>query len=706
ISDQIVLLNISGCRLVTDVGLISFVSSFRVLTPALSHLILDGCLSVTDDFANRLAFACPTLLTLSMHNCGISSRALFALKTSWKYTAFRSTASELGCFPAPRAKEQRYIDMTGQLILAAIKIQNVFRMRKARLRYAMERELWKRHRVVCRIQSQFRGRRARRKALLLRLIQSGDHRMATKIQRWYLAHRNMKKAQDQYDALKQKQITEVALLVQRRYRAARKARLVKVALLAKARQREKLRQAVIVVQRRWRGIAGRHKYSLVRAAKRVQDQEEKQSATQLQALIRGRKARQEAAMIRQQKVEQAGREHAAVIKLQSCFRQKLAARELKMRREHLALLNRCAVKMQCAWRSRQGRNFLGVLRIAKLRRDQESAAAYIQNRWRTRKSYLNRVWGATMRRKEYEKRVVATNRLKLWWKHVMERREAKTQLYTLLALKQRDEAMVFWAANLVQSHYRRHQARKVLARLNEERKTCWKQMIDTENSLEKGLGAPYYYNQINYDVRWRMPGELLSALLQPKCDQCEKPQSAEVECSHCGEYFCCECTWRIHSHGKRQYHSTRKLYNYYRKRIDYGDGEFPSFWRSEIDQDVVRPWDFILGVPKEGYDEFVKWVEEENRRLFLLRNTPTRIEDPPLEVAPVEEVVPVVQERAVNEDSKGNKIIFRPIGTPIQDEKVLANEIPSDFDANYHKKAKRKRRKLPTARQKQILKLD
>lgn len=48
-------------------------------------------------------------------------------------------------------------------------------------------------------------------------------------------------------------------------------------------------------------------------------------------------------------------------------------------------------------------------------------------------------------------------------------------------------------------------------------------------------------------------------------------------------------------------HVRRELFNFYGIRRDYGDGEFPSVWPSEINQDRERGYDFIVMKPTEGY---------------------------------------------------------------------------------------------------------
>ena len=86
-----------------------------------------------------------------------------------------------------------------------------------------------------------------------------------------------------------------------------------------------------------------------------------------------------------------------------------------------------------------------------------------------------------------------------------------------------------------------------------------------------------------------MPQDLLD--LEPKiiCNNCEYYE-AKVECATCNEYFCGQCWDAVHFGGKRKTHDFRSLYDFYGKRVDYGDKEFPSRWPSEIEQDDKLGW--------------------------------------------------------------------------------------------------------------------
>jgi len=86
-----------------------------------------------------------------------------------------------------------------------------------------------------------------------------------------------------------------------------------------------------------------------------------------------------------------------------------------------------------------------------------------------------------------------------------------------------------------------------------------------------------------------MPQDLLDLEPKPICNNCEYFE-AIVECSSCNEYFCGTCWDAVHFGGQRKLHKFRSLYDYYGKRVDYGDTEFPSIWPSDIEQDERFGW--------------------------------------------------------------------------------------------------------------------
>ena len=97
-------------------------------------------------------------------------------------------------------------------------------------------------------------------------------------------------------------------------------------------------------------------------------------------------------------------------------------------------------------------------------------------------------------------------------------------------------------------------------------------------------GAHFYYNQMTGESRWIKPQELLDLDPRPICSNCSF-YDAQIECSNCSEYFCRTCYDAVHSGGKRRSHKFRCLYDYYEKRIEYDENEYPSLWPKEINRD-------------------------------------------------------------------------------------------------------------------------
>lgn len=86
-----------------------------------------------------------------------------------------------------------------------------------------------------------------------------------------------------------------------------------------------------------------------------------------------------------------------------------------------------------------------------------------------------------------------------------------------------------------------------------------------------------------------MPQDLLDLEPKPICSNCEYFE-AKLECASCSEYFCGSCWDAVHFGGKRKSHKFRSLYDFYDRRVDYGDDEFPSIWPSAIEQDERFGW--------------------------------------------------------------------------------------------------------------------
>ncbi|TYZ58252.1 hypothetical protein PybrP1_007929 [[Pythium] brassicae (nom. inval.)] len=587
-ADQFQVLDFSGCLLLSDAGLSHLLDAFQ--SPKLEHLYLAGCALITQDSIARLAFACPLLLTLSVHSA--------------------SGAVDMGIFPMHRAKDRRFVDETCAEWLAVVKIQvgwpvNLFRSRRARALALVRKEEATRLHVARRLQSIWRGRRARREALVKRAVRSGLERFATKIQHRYRASRRGRKAQREVQVVHGQQLDKYARAVQRRYRAKRAAKVARLIVAAKRREREREVRAATQLQRRFRGLAGRKRVNLLRLQRQVREREERDASLRIQSIYRGRADRKKAKELQRLQERETEHRHQRATQLQAQFRRRKAKREAEVRREAVRARELAATKLQLAFRARKARQTVDVLRLASYHRECQRAARAIQRRWRTRKDRVGLAIVLEVRRQRGERQTQAATFLQRTFRRFLIRRRARAVLVALLKLRQNAADMETWAATLVQAHWRRTRALEELQRAQAAKRSRWKQLVDTYNQHGMGFGAPFYYNQVTQQIRWRMPRELLALVARPGCDQCEQRESASVECATCSEYFCDECHEVVHGRGRRRLHATRQLFNYYGVRRDYGDGEFPSEWPSEVDQDRARGYDFVALAPTESYQDML-----------------------------------------------------------------------------------------------------
>ncbi|KAF1793117.1 Leucine-rich repeat domain, L domain-like [Phytophthora cactorum] len=609
-ADQLELLDLTGCRLVSDTGLNVLCDAFQ--RPKLAHLVLADCPLITQDPIARLAFACPQLLTLNVHGCRISARVLQSLSSSWPFGELRlpraGTAgnnTQVGIFPAPRAKDRRYVAEFCTSWAAAATIQNLFRARVARRQGLIRREIALQHAVARKLQSIWRGRQARREALVLKIKFSRLEHCATLIQRRYRATRQARRVQNEMRGIYEKQLLQAAVLVQRRFRAMRAGREARRLVARRRREFMCETQAAIKVQRHFRRRVHRNKLRLMQAQKLARSRRERSASIQIQRRYRGHQARRLAFDLREEQRRFFELQQRCAVRIQAQFRRLHALRKASRRRNAIIEREMAATKLQSAFRARRGRQAAGLLALAKFRNDQDLAARRLQRHWRARRDQLAFIIVAEARRIRNQERSEAAVVIQRFVRKFLVRRRARNVVRELLEVQQRAEEMKRWASTLVQSYYRRHQA---YGRVREERKiqrTRWKQLVDTYNQHGAGHGAPFYFNQVNGEIRWRLPRDLLSLTVRPACAQCETPQSATFECATCSEFYCDHCDVVVHGGGKRRQHNKRKLFDYYGRRRDYADGEFPSIWPSEILQDASRGYDFENLAPRDNYQDML-----------------------------------------------------------------------------------------------------
>lgn len=363
----------------------------------------------------------------------------------------------------------------------------------ARRRAFEHKEQASRVKVALKLQSAWRGRKARREALLRRALQSGRDKAATKIQRRFRASRQAKRVGKQQQTVLGRELERHAVKVQRAFRTRRAVRVARRVVAARRREHVRETRAAVAIQRRVRGNSTRKRVLKMRNEKRARDRREVAAATRLQAVIRGRVARKRARELEQQKEERKRQKWRAAVTLQAAWKRRLAYRELRRRREEIVQRERAAIMLQSAFRARKARDSLQLLALAKFHATRDKSARVIQRRWRTRCDRVGRYLLKEMRRRRAEAQTKAAIELQRAFRRYLIRSSARKVVQALREREQLGLDMERWAATLVQAHWRRRLAKKELARAQTDKRSRWKQLVDTWNQHGMGYGAPFYY---------------------------------------------------------------------------------------------------------------------------------------------------------------------------------------------------------------------
>jgi hypothetical protein len=361
------------------------------------------------------------------------------------------------------AKKKRELD-------AANTIQRAWRGYKGRSVAKVVARKRLENQMACRIQNLWRTRAARRLVSAMRAA-IAEEEAALYIQSWWRGILGAREGMARMMARRRIILREnSALKIQGAWRCY-EARL-KV-------EHRKLERAALRVQCAWRAKNGRMAYHLKKQAKMQIEREEREAAEAMQKMLR-----EQAALKRIKEQEE---EESAAKKIQGRFRVKAAKKDLASRRyqaqqrklgaEQMALENRMALRIQCAWRGRKGRLSTHLKLQARKAREQEErqAALTIQTRFRgaqgraaflekkaTKAEKLARERAAQEKADREEMNKAATKLQSSWRGHEaradVETRKAQMKARQLLEEKERHEEEL--AAMKMKEMMEQEQARK------------------------------------------------------------------------------------------------------------------------------------------------------------------------------------------------------------------------------------------------------
>lgn len=227
--------------------------------------------------------------------------------------------------------------------------------------------------------------------------------------------------------------------------------------------------ATQLIQRCWRGYQGRLRFQYLKYQQTLKEQHA--AAAKLQTMFRGRHAKQRVANLREEQIL-----FNAARKTQTAFRGRLARKRMEARKARLEAENRAALKVQSAWRRRQGQLAYHILRRA--RRDNAAAKmqALQRRKLAKRKADAMRVH---QRKTRAAIMVQRAYRSRLAYKRMAERRK---EFAAELAIKER-------AALRLQAIYRGHRGRLIFQLKNHAKRAAQEQdelQIQKVQSLFRG----------------------------------------------------------------------------------------------------------------------------------------------------------------------------------------------------------------------------
>eukprot|EP00968_Pinguiococcus_pyrenoidosus_P007801 scaffold529_cov308-Pinguiococcus_pyrenoidosus.AAC.93 len=574
-------LNLCGCSGLDDESLLFLAeSSFR---PGLRHLSLEKCQRVTDAGLTWLSDGIASLYTISLLGTRCSYGGLRVIADRYRYSRLVRSESFLGLLPLPRFKDRVLINEYGARMAATRKIQAIFRGRQARATAErLRRKLW-REWTALRLQSLWRSRMARRWMELLRQQRIYEGEVATTLQCWWRGRVARRELLRRQEAAHYRRCEERCTTVQRVWRGVLGRRTARRRRKELARFRRRQNHAAQQLQRIYRGCSGRSVAREMRKRRAERLARELHSLRRIQRVYRGHRGRQRVKRLREQRRLDAIARDRAAVQIQKALRRHRCRQRLAQMAGLRRQRAKAATYLQALYRARKAWIRASLMRQKLEARRQDAASIRIQSLCRRYRARCL-IHIAREAKAEHDRVVdAATRLLQRCWRGHLGRIRAKRLCALRREEQQKMERLRCWAGTTitacVRGFFGRCRAREV-AHLRNGR---WKEMLDKEK------GLPFYYNQVSGEVRWRKPQALLDLMPKPFCDNCGAVL-ATTECKDCCEAFCDECWQAVHSGGRRAHHEFRALYDYYERRVDYGDGEFPSLWPSEVAMDELAGW--------------------------------------------------------------------------------------------------------------------
>lgn len=477
-------LDVSGCVKITDMGILSLMDS--ATASSLRYLWLRDLSELTQTGLSWLSEACSKLLLLDLTGCSkIRSFSIKSLASCWKFAVFQHNDQFKGMVPRHRAEHLLFIDEYGACWQAAIRIQCLYRARVARRIARAKREqqlmMW----VARRLQSICRGRQARKLFIIKRMQFQKETQAATRIQSIF----RQRKAKQLLELQRRMNLQQTRQSAARRIQAAyRRKRLWERLGIRAKRQRalfERRRQAALVIQRHWRGKRSRNQTSVLFAVKRARDREEAEAANKMQNLFRVRAARREANEKRDALRALQAQQERAALTLQAHIRRRHAYKEIQRRKQNDQKRNDAARRIQRHWRDKKRWRVNQLVLFARERKQQYDAAVKLQAAWKRRQGKLAAKLLRLIRDQAKQQMLEAALKVQTNWRGKRGRQQAAREKQAIMEKIVQELRMHNHAATLVQAHFRGRRGRAQYRKMILLKKQRWKEICHVEDGVQK-----------------------------------------------------------------------------------------------------------------------------------------------------------------------------------------------------------------------------
>lgn len=600
-------LDLSGCKSLSDVMMLPICEVDKVLN--LHYLYMIDIPKLTDTGLAWISMGCTSLRVFSFKGTEFSKVAIKSVKDNFPLCDMISNNNFSGFWPKTRLKDRIIINDYYNLHKAIIVLQSRLRKHMDIIRVQNLKNAMLIIKSAIYVQKFVRMIHAKAKFKLLQVEHEKRKSYCFKVQGALSIHLAKVKAR----RIRKNRVFifhgKKAKIIQQAYRNYRSKGAVKLMQITFFKMVRRRRKAILTLQAAFRMFKMKMDFAKLKELIMAKTRVRRRKALVIQRIFRGYVGRRYVWFLR---------EH-----LNSILRIKIAAAktiQYRWRSHRTDYVVRMAIKYRA-------KRVIGALRIqsvlrgklARLKYTEEivrrqeimeaNASLKIQTCWRAKAAKLRIFAIIEERRKILAMRIDAVTTFAKYWRS----RDARMQLKELRF--QREEAIrmrvrvEYWAALKIQALYRGNKGRAYFDEKLREKKGKWKELIDEES------GHRFFYNKLSGEIRWRMPQDLMDLIPRPKCDNCQE-FLAGIECGVCNEFFCHNCWNSVHYGGRRKDHEFRALYDYYNRRIDYGDGNYPSKWPSEVMQDDVQGWMLRVApirAPIATYGTWEHYYTEEER---------------------------------------------------------------------------------------------